>query len=259
MRHLVFFFLLPVNSSHTYLHLAARHNHSVTIFNTEFNLSFFTLKKDGNPSNTTVVDNPDDIVKTQHKHEEAIAQNARNIAELSRRLSDELVNLRNRQMANRHAFASLQKRIATATETSTAAPVPASTFKTADCRDDCEIRLSGLPVKLDPCDITNVKHVLEALEEERLLSRVIRVQEWKTKPRVSAANSAISQIDTAAKHVPDTQACVLRFASANARESFLATAPRFQFQRLAVSKIFVLHETEDSRLSNAPILIPDRY
>ncbi|CAB0043041.1 unnamed protein product [Trichogramma brassicae] len=203
-----------------------------------------------------VLDRLDIIVKIQHKHEEAIAQNAREIAELSRRLSGELMNLKNRQMANEHALANLQERSATTEETSTTVPVPASTV-TEDCHDDCEVRLSSLPVKLNPCDITNVKHVLEALGEERLLPHVIRVREWKAKPRVSAANSAISQIDTAAKHIPDTKACVLRFASANARESFLAAAPRFQ--RLPVSKIFVLPEAEDGRLSAAPILPPERY
>ncbi|CAB0029883.1 unnamed protein product [Trichogramma brassicae] len=203
-----------------------------------------------------VLDRLDIIVKIQHKHEEAIAQNAREIAELSRRLSGELMNLKNRQMANEHALVNLQERSATTEETSTTVPVPASTV-TEDCHDDCEVRLSGLPVKLNPCDITNVKHVLEALGEERLLPHVIRVREWKAKPRVSAANSAISQIDTAAKHTPDTKACVLRFASANARESFLAAAPRFQ--RLPVSKIFVLPEAEDGHLSAAPILPPERY
>ncbi|CAB0041545.1 unnamed protein product [Trichogramma brassicae] len=196
------------------------------------------------------------IIKTQHEHEKAIARNARDIAELSRRLSGELMNLKNRQMANEHALASLQERSATTEETSTTAPAPASTL-TEDCYDDCEVRLSGVPVILDPRDINNVKYVLEALGEERLLSHVICVREWKAKPRVSAANSTISQIDTAVNHVPDTEACVLRFISANARESFLAAAPRFQ--RLPVSKIFVLHEAEDGRLSAAPILPPERY
>ncbi|KAL7289518.1 hypothetical protein TKK_0016494 [Trichogramma kaykai] len=52
-----------------------------------------------------VVDRLDNIVKTQHKHEEAIAQNARDIEELSQRLS-----------ASEHAFASLQERNATTKE-----------------------------------------------------------------------------------------------------------------------------------------------
>ncbi|CAB0033683.1 unnamed protein product [Trichogramma brassicae] len=122
-----------------------------------------------------ILDRLDIIVKIQLKHEEAIAQSARDIAELSRCLSGELTNLKNRQMANEHTLASLQERSATTEETSTTAPVLASTV-TEDCHDDCEVRLSGLPVILDPCDITNVKHVLKALGEERLLphSRLLR-------------------------------------------------------------------------------------
>ncbi|CAB0029828.1 unnamed protein product [Trichogramma brassicae] len=189
-------------------------------------------------------DRLDFIIKTQHGREEVIARNAKDIVELSRRLSSELTNIQNRQVANERAFADLQEKITTTIATSTTAPAPASIIGTADCHDDCEVRLSGLPARLNPCDITNIKHVLAALGEERLLPHVIRVREWKVKPRTPATNTAISQTDTAARPVPDAKDCLLRFASANARETFLAAAPRFQ--HLPVSKIFELSDTEDA-------------
>ncbi|CAB0034120.1 unnamed protein product [Trichogramma brassicae] len=195
----------------------------------------------------------DIITQTLKEHGLAIARNESRIAELDDRLSNELKELQRHHTCREQALVDIRDkvaRLASAVGTITVASGP--TLVSLRCFDNCEVRLSGFPPQLNPCDRSTVERVLVTLEEVELLPHVIR--QWNPKRQAPAGEPGPTDAPSSSS---DAVACVLRFVSAAARETFLAAAPRFQ--RLPVSQIFGLPDVGDGRLSAAPILPTERY
>uniref|UniRef100_A0ABD2X0N4 Uncharacterized protein n=1 Tax=Trichogramma kaykai TaxID=54128 RepID=A0ABD2X0N4_9HYME len=126
----------------------------------------------------------DIFTQTLREQQEAIDRNAKDIAELHDRLSGGLSRLELQQKENARALTTLHEEfteLASAARSAPAATVSAPTSEAANCSDNCEVRLSGLPPQLNPYDISTVESVLSALGEERLLPHVIRMREWNPK------------------------------------------------------------------------------
>ncbi|CAB0042612.1 unnamed protein product [Trichogramma brassicae] len=198
----------------------------------------------------------DTFAQRQHDQDVAIATNTAHIAELNERLSSELREIQQRHTEDGQALAEIREevaRLATAAAMGAVNRVAGPSSSTG-CLEDCEVRLSGIPAQLHPCDRSTVERVLTALEERELLPHVLRIREWNVKRRAPTTASGEAAAPSSS---PATVACVIRFASAVARETFLAAAPRFQ--RLPVSQIFELPDAGDGRLSASPILLIESY
>ncbi|CAB0037299.1 unnamed protein product [Trichogramma brassicae] len=197
----------------------------------------------------------DIITQTLKEHGLAIARNESRISELDGRLSNEIKELQHQHACSEQALVDIRGevvRLASAVGTIAAASGP--TLVSPRCFDNCEVRLSGFPPQLNPCDRSTVERVLVALEEVELLPHVIHIRQWNPKRRAPDAEPGPTDAPSSSS---DAVACVFRFVSAAARETFLAAAPRFQ--SLPVSQIFGLPDVGDGRLSAAPILPTERY
>ncbi|CAB0037087.1 unnamed protein product [Trichogramma brassicae] len=197
----------------------------------------------------------DIITQTLKEHGLAIARNESRISELDGRLSNEIKELQHQHACSEQALVDIRgevARLASAVGTIAAASGP--TLVSPRCFDNCEVRLSGFPPQLNPCDRSTVERVLVALEEVELLPHVIHIRQWNPKRRAPDAEPGPTDAPSSSS---DAVACVLRFVSVAACETFLAAAPRFQ--SLPVSQIFGLPDVGDGRLSAAPILPTERY
>uniref|UniRef100_A0ABD2XRB6 Uncharacterized protein n=2 Tax=Trichogramma kaykai TaxID=54128 RepID=A0ABD2XRB6_9HYME len=197
----------------------------------------------------------DIFAQKQREQDAAITNNTVNITELNERLSNELSELQRQHTECGQAIAGVREEVARLAATAATGAVPNMARPvSANCFEDCEVRLSGIPAQLYPCDRSTVERVLAALEERELLPHVLNIREWNVKRRAptTAPGGAAAQAPA-----PTTVACVIRFASAGARETFLSAAPRFQ--RLPVSQIFELPDAGDGLLSASPILPIESY
>ncbi|CAB0037997.1 unnamed protein product [Trichogramma brassicae] len=142
-----------------------------------------------------------------YEHGLAIARNESRIAELDGRLSSEVKELQH--TCSEQALVDIRgevARLASAVGTIAAASGP--TLVSPRCFDNCEVRLSGFPPQLNPCDRPTVERVLAALEEVELLPHVIHIRQWNPKRRAPAAEPGPTDAPSSSS---DAVACVLRF------------------------------------------------
>ncbi|CAB0037455.1 unnamed protein product [Trichogramma brassicae] len=150
----------------------------------------------------------DTFAQRQHDQDVAIATNTAHIAELNERLSSELREIQQRHTEDGQALAEIREevaRLATAAAMGAVNRVAGPSSSTG-CLEDCEVRLSGIPAQLHPCDRSTVERVLTALEERELLPHVLRIREWNVKRRAPTTASGEAAAPSSS---PATVACVI--------------------------------------------------
>ncbi|KAL7291860.1 hypothetical protein TKK_0014422 [Trichogramma kaykai] len=133
----------------------------------------------------------DKVAQTQLEQGAAILQNSRTVAQLDKRVSGELNELRQRQNESSEMLSELQKRMTVFTSTVRDADVP-PTCSTPTV-DSCEVRVTGIPASVSTPDITTAESILKALQLERLNPHVISVRPWtagRAEPSKTSSNSA---------------------------------------------------------------------
>ncbi|CAB0035310.1 unnamed protein product [Trichogramma brassicae] len=163
--------------------------------------------------------------RTQHQHTASIEHNTNSIAGLDGRVTAEIATIRS---DNDRAFTAMRAEIGRACVQSRAA---AAAAPVAD-HDTCEVRVSGIPLSVDVTSSATAERIVSALELDRLRPHILSVREWAPRRRtpVAAPSTSNAVLDLEMKTM------VIRFSSANARETFLAAAPKFQ--RLSTHAIF---------------------
>ncbi|CAB0042609.1 unnamed protein product [Trichogramma brassicae] len=131
-------------------------------------------------------------------------------------------------------------------------PLPAAA-PVAD-HDTCEVRVSGIPLSVDVTSSATAERIVSALELDRLRPHILSVREWAPRRRtpVAAPSTSNAVLDLEMKTM------VIRFSSANARETFLAAAPKFQ--RLSTHAIFGIADDGRPNHLRANVILPsDRH
>ncbi|CAB0030705.1 unnamed protein product [Trichogramma brassicae] len=185
--------------------------------------------------------------RTQHQHTASIEHNTNSIAGLDGRVTAEIATIRS---DNDRAFTAMRAEIGRACVQSRAA---AAAAPVAD-HDTCEVRVSGIPLSVDVTSSATAERIVSALELDRLRPHILSVREWA--PRrltpVAAPSTSNAVLDLEMKTM------VIRFSSANARETFLAAAPKFQ--RLSTHAIFGIADDGRPNHLRANVILPsDRH
>ncbi|KAL7291789.1 hypothetical protein TKK_0014571 [Trichogramma kaykai] len=120
--------------------------------------------------------------------------------------------------------------------------------------DTCEVRVSGISLSVDVTSSAVAERIVSALGLDRLVPLILSVREWapRRRPPASAPSACVVAPDL------ELRTMVIRFSSANARETFLAATPKFQ--RLSMHTIIGIADNGGvSRLRGNIILPPDRH
>ncbi|CAB0035060.1 unnamed protein product [Trichogramma brassicae] len=185
--------------------------------------------------------------RTQHQHTASIEHNTNSIAGLDGRVTAEIATIRS---DNDRAFTAMRAEIGRACVQSRAA---AAAAPVAD-HDTCEVRVSGIPLSVDVTSSATAERIVSALELDRLRPHILSVREWAPRRRtpVAAPSTSNAVLDLEMKTM------VIRFPSANARETFLAAAPKFQ--RLSTHAIFGIADDGRPNHLRANVILPsDRH
>ncbi|CAB0037458.1 unnamed protein product [Trichogramma brassicae] len=185
--------------------------------------------------------------RTQHQHTASIEHNTNSIAGLDGRVTAEIATIRS---DNDRAFTAMRAEIGRACVQSRAA---AAAAPVAD-HDTCEVRVSGIPLSVDVTSSATAERIVSALELDRLRPHILSVREWAPRRRtpVAAPSTSNAVLDLEMKTM------VIRFSSANARETFLAAAPKFQ--RLSTHAIFGIADDGRPNHLRANVILPsDRH
>uniref|UniRef100_A0ABD2WJK5 Endonuclease/exonuclease/phosphatase domain-containing protein n=1 Tax=Trichogramma kaykai TaxID=54128 RepID=A0ABD2WJK5_9HYME len=120
--------------------------------------------------------------------------------------------------------------------------------------DTCEVRASSIPLSVDVTSSAMAERIVSALGLDRLVPHILSVREWAPRRRspASAPSAGVAAPD------PELRTMVIRFSSANARETFLAATPKFQ--RLSMHTIFGIADNGDVSCLRANVILPpDRH
>ncbi|KAL7293045.1 hypothetical protein TKK_0013489 [Trichogramma kaykai] len=187
-----------------------------------------------------------ELSRTQNQHTTSIEHNTNYIASLDERVSAEIVAIRS---DNDRAFTAMRAEIGRACDQSRAAAVA----PVAD-HDTCEVRASSIPLSVDVTSSAMAERIVSALGLDRLVPHILSVREWAPRRRspASAPSAGVAAPD------PELRTMVIRFSSANARETFLAATPKFQ--RLSMHTIFGIADNGDVSCLRANVILPpDRH
>ncbi|CAB0038068.1 unnamed protein product [Trichogramma brassicae] len=116
--------------------------------------------------------------------------------------------------------------------------------------DTCEVRVSGVPLSVDVTSSASAERIVFALGLDRLVPHILSVREWAPRRRLTV--SAPRAGDAAGN--PELRTMVIRFSSANARETFLAATP--MFQRLSMHTIFGIEDNGSMNRLRANVILP---
>ncbi|CAB0040097.1 unnamed protein product [Trichogramma brassicae] len=184
--------------------------------------------------------------RTQHQHTASIEHNTNRIAGLDERVTAEIAIIRS---DSDRAFTAMRAEIGRAcVQSRAAAAAPVGDL------DTCEVRVSGIPLSVDVTSSATAERIVSALELDRLRPHILSVREWAPRRRtpVTAPSTSNAALDLEMKTM------VIRFSSANARETFLAAAPKFQ--RLPVQTIFGIADGGRATHLRANVILPsDRH
>ncbi|XP_023316036.1 uncharacterized protein LOC111693962 [Trichogramma pretiosum] len=183
-----------------------------------------------------------ELSRTQNQHTAFIEHNTNCIASLDERVTAEIVAIRS---DNDRAFTAMRAKIGRVCDQSRTAAVAL----VADL-DTCEVRVSGIPLSVDVTSSAVAERIVSALGLDRLVPHILSVREWAPRRRspASAPSASVAAPD------PELRTMVIRFSSANARETFLAATPKFQ--RLSLHTIFGITDNGGPTHNTSPLSLP---